>query len=95
MAEQLRVFFEGRVQGVGFRATTTDVARNFEVTGFVRNLNDGRVELLAEGEPQILIEFRDAVRSRLARNIANLSETWHSISQPEFESFQIAPTANC
>jgi acylphosphatase len=45
-----RVFYEGRVQGVGFRWTVKNIARGFEVTGWVKNLPDGRVELLACGE---------------------------------------------
>ena len=45
-----RVYFSGRVQGVGFRFTCQSLARGFEVAGYVRNLPDGRVELVAEGE---------------------------------------------
>ncbi|MBL8829940.1 MAG: acylphosphatase, partial [Planctomycetaceae bacterium] len=44
-----RVLFHGRVQGVGFRVTTRSIAQRFAVTGWVRNLPDGSVELLAEG----------------------------------------------
>lgn len=46
----LSVYFTGRVQGVGFRYQTLQVAKGFEVTGFVKNLSDGRVQLEAEGE---------------------------------------------
>lgn len=59
------VFFTGHVQGVGFRYTTVQVAKEFEVTGFVRNLADGRVELQAEGEPGELDAFIKAVEDRL------------------------------
>jgi acylphosphatase len=43
------VFFTGHVQGVGFRYTTLQIAKEFEVAGFVRNLADGRVQVEAEG----------------------------------------------
>ena len=42
-----QVFYSGRVQGVGFRYTTRQLASGYEVSGWVRNLTDGRVELLA------------------------------------------------
>ena len=45
-----RVIFEGRVQGVGFRYTTKDIAKGFEVCGTVKNLTDGTVELEVMGE---------------------------------------------
>jgi acylphosphatase len=48
--ERVTVFYSGRVQGVGFRVTVRQIARGFDVTGAVRNLFDGRVELVAEGE---------------------------------------------
>ena len=62
---RIRVVYSGRVQGVGFRWQVRQVAENFAVTGFVRNLEDGTVELLVEGK---LIEARgmiDAVDQEL------------------------------
>src|SRR5471030_2081507 len=47
---RMKVFYSGRVQGVGFRYTARTVAAGFEITGYVRNLPDGRVELVAEGD---------------------------------------------
>lgn len=46
-----RVIFKGRVQGVGFRSVVLDLARSFEVCGWVKNLPDGRVEMEIMGEP--------------------------------------------
>jgi acylphosphatase len=56
-----RIYFTGRVQGVGFRYTCRTIARGFEVGGYVRNLPDGRVEVLAEGEPGELDDFAGAI----------------------------------
>ena len=57
----LQVFYEGNVQGVGFRWTVRDVAKGFDVTGWVRNLPDGRVELQATGEEDEVRAFLDRI----------------------------------
>lgn len=66
-----RVIFEGRVQGVGFRYTVTDLARGFNVCGWVKNLPDGSVELEVMGEADEVADFvrEIAVESPVARNI--------------------------
>jgi acylphosphatase len=69
------VHYEGRVQGVGFRYTVKNIARGFDVTGTVRNLPDGRVELLAmAAEPDELGAFLEeiAVNSPLAHHIKHV-----------------------
>jgi acylphosphatase len=63
------VLYRGHVQGVGFRYTAQSIAKRYEVVGFVRNLPDGRVELVAEGEKHELAAFLDDVRERLLRFI--------------------------
>lgn len=56
------VLYSGRVQGVGFRYTVKQVAAGYAVSGTVRNLPDGRVELMAEGERDELEAFRQGIR---------------------------------
>jgi len=46
------IIFSGYVQGVGFRFTARQIARRYNLTGFVRNLPDGRVEMLVQGQPE-------------------------------------------
>ncbi len=73
-AEPIRrtVHFSGRVQGVGFRYTTESVADGFDVTGTVRNLPDGRVLLLVEGQAPEIDRFIAAVRSAMAGHIQHV-----------------------
>lgn len=72
----LQVFYEGRVQGVGFRYSVKRIAKGFDVTGWVRNLDDGRVELQIAGEDDELRAFLDAVReSELRALIKNESQS--------------------
>jgi acylphosphatase len=63
------VYYSGRVQGVGFRATAVDIARDYPVTGWVKNLDDGRVQLVVEGPEKTVQKFLDAVRKRWDKNI--------------------------
>lgn len=65
-----RVIFHGRVQGVGFRATTAGIARRYPVSGYVRNLPDGTVELVAEGEERVLDDFVAAIEEAFRGSIA-------------------------
>ena len=57
-----RFLVSGRVQGVGFRFFTQDIARREGVMGVVRNLSDGRVEIVAEGDDQSLERLEAAIR---------------------------------
>ena len=59
MFKQLHIFVSGRVQGVFFRAYTEKEAKKLGLTGWVRNLDDGRVEILAEGEDSVLQKLLD------------------------------------
>ena len=87
---QLHVIYSGRVQGVGFRYAVKSVAPGFEVTGMVRNLADGRVELIAEGRKEELEAFQQAVRdSGLDRLIVREDASWADATN-EFRGFAIA-----
>ena len=63
------IIFSGRVQGVWFRATTEEIARRFEVNGWVRNEPDGSVRCVAEGEEAELDRFVAAVEEAKRPNI--------------------------
>lgn len=83
------VFYAGRVQGVGFRYAAKTVASGFEVTGTVRNLDDGRVELVAEGLRSELEAFRTAIRdSGLAGLIRDETVMWGD-AQNDVRGFEI------
>jgi acylphosphatase len=86
----MRIFYSGRVQGVGFRYTTKNVAMGYEVTGNVRNLPDGRVELVAEGLKEELEAFQQGIReSGLGRFIKDEQVGWEE-AKGEFRGFEIS-----
>ena len=88
--QRLTVLYSGRVQGVGFRYTAKTVATGYEVTGTVRNLPDGRVELIAEGSQAELEAFRVAIpEAGLAGFIRDEQVTW-SAAENKFKGFEIA-----
>jgi acylphosphatase len=87
--KRLHLFYSGRVQGVGFRYTVKSVAMGFEITGSVKNLPDGRVELVAEGERSELEAFQKAVQdSEVGGFIRNEEISW-SDGSGEFRGFEI------
>jgi len=72
----LEVFYEGRVQGVGFRWSIRNLAKGFDVTGWVRNLADGRVQMQVTGEEQEIRDFLEAVgQSELRAHIRKQTES--------------------
>ena len=85
----MQVFYEGNVQGVGFRWSIRNVAKGFDITGFVRNLPDGRVELQAAGEEEEVRAFLEAIlQSELRAHIKKHNET--ALAQaPAFRGFEI------
>jgi acylphosphatase len=86
--ERRQAVFSGNVQGVGFRDATRRLAQNYAVAGFVRNVPDGRVELVAEGAPTELTKFLAAVRERLADYIRHATVDARP-GNGEFTEFEI------
>jgi len=85
----MTIYYSGRVQGVGFRYATKAVATGFEVTGTVRNLDDGRVELIVEGNKAELESFQHAIQdSEVGRFIRNEAVSWTD-AKNEFRGFEI------
>ena len=90
MPVRLRVYFSGRVQGVGFRYTVRMLSLEFDVTGWVKNLEDGRVEMLAEGERSELEAFQAAIHNAGLRRFIRDNQVHWSEGTGEFREFEIA-----
>lgn len=71
--ERRQVFYSGHVQGVGFRYTVRQLAENYAVAGFVRNLPDGRVEVVVEGALAELDRFMASIADRMEDQIRNVA----------------------
>ncbi len=86
--ERREVLYSGRVQGVGFRYTVRSLATRFAVTGFVRNLRDGRVELVVEGLSGEVAGLLDAVHREMGHYIRQVNGK-SCPATGEFDGFQI------
>jgi acylphosphatase len=82
------VHYSGRVQGVGFRWAARHLAQSYAVTGFVKNLEDRRVLLVAEGDATEVDRFLAAIAERMGANIRSAAVA-HSPATGEFASFEI------
>ncbi len=89
MKKRVPVFYSGRVQGVGFRITAEETAQDLEVVGWVKNLRDGRVELLAEAEQETLERFLNTVRTGPMKNFISQVEVSWSNASDTFDEFEI------
>ena len=81
------VHYSGHVQGVGFRWNACAISRDFSVTGFVRNLHDGRVHLVTEGERKEVERFLAAIADSMAGNIRH-AQTVVESATGEYPSFE-------
>ncbi|MFA5164375.1 MAG: acylphosphatase [Candidatus Omnitrophota bacterium] len=88
ISKRLHIYYSGRVQGVGFRFTAEAVARKSKVSGFAKNLKDGRVEVVAEGDEGNLEDFMEGVRETMKRHIADEQVLWEPATG-EFRGFGI------
>jgi acylphosphatase len=87
--ERRRVFYSGLVQGVGFRATCRWLARGYELAGHVRNLADGRVEVLAEGDPTEIDRFLTAIQSEMGGFIRDIESQVEPAGSPPLQGFTV------
>jgi acylphosphatase len=85
----MQLFYSGYVQGVGFRYTVKSVASGFDVTGTVRNLPDGAVELVAEGAKDELEAFRRAIRESGMDHFIRKEDVVWAEAKNEFRGFEI------
>ncbi len=89
MASERRVvLYSGHVQGVGFRYTARRIAEQFQVSGYVRNLPNGSVELVVEGEPEELQRYLAAVQYRMKEYIRH-TQSRTEPATGEFDGFSI------
>lgn len=88
MKKQIHVYFSGRVQGVGFRFTTEDIAQDLGVCGWVKNLRDGKVEVVAEAEEEVLKELLERIQRYFSQYIHDVDIHWQAATG-EFGDFGI------
>ena len=88
--KRLHVFYSGSVQGVGFRFTAHSIAARLGLVGWVKNLRDGSVEAVCEGEEKGLKAFIDNIEKGFLDNyIRDKKVTWEEPTR-EFDSFNIS-----
>lgn len=89
MRKRVHVYYSGMVQGVGFRFTAERVALSLGLTGWVKNLRDGRVEVVCEGEESDLVEFINKMKNGpMKQYVTSAQVTWQEATG-EFNDFEI------
>ena len=87
--KRIHVFYSGRVQGVGFRFTVETTAVAFHLQGWVRNLDDGRVETVVEGDEPKLHEFLRHMQTGPMANFIKKTDVAWTNATGEFTEFEI------
>jgi acylphosphatase len=88
MKKQVHVYYTGRVQGVGFRFMARELAEELNVAGWVENLPDGRVEIVAEAEEAALDDFLKKIYGCFSRYIHDVETEWLE-AKGELKSFSV------
>lgn len=88
MKKRVHAYYTGYVQGVGFRFTAEDIALSLKLTGWVKNLPDGGVEVVCEGEEPVIEDFLERLDSRMKRYVKKRDIEWEKY-QGEFKDFDI------
>lgn len=88
MKKQVHVFYSGQVQGIGFRYTLQDIANYHKVLGWVKNLDDARVEAVAEAEEEVLNTFLQRINQHFSRYIKEVNLEWLPAGG-EFRDFKV------
>ena len=86
--KQAQVIYSGDVIGIGFRLTANEIAHNLELTGWVRNLPDGRVELVIQGEASAIKKMLSQLTSIFQDRIEETKIIWQKPST-ELSKFEI------
>jgi acylphosphatase len=88
MRKQAKIIYKGTVQGVGFRWTAQEIAMASGVVGWVKNLANGTVEILCEGEENDLEIFMNKIKTAMGHYITSSNVEWSQYTG-KFDSFSI------
>jgi len=86
--KRVHAYYSGRVQGVGFRFTAVDLALKYKVCGWVKNLPDSRVEVVAEGEEKNLDCFLADLKTQMSHYISE-ENMYTEPATKDFSNFRI------